>query len=152
MAWSPNDLMTWCFRGVGVSLYSPGVEREPLDQTDLDVWLRCILGGGGRILQKLVENSPGGANGMVVGLGGPTCHPLVLHFVPVSSGVFYSLLVYTSSRSSFVLFSRISPPSYVFWNNPAENRDSPKLVEFVSLNPRPMYILVFVPFLLFIHI
>jgi hypothetical protein len=33
-----------------------------------------------------------------------------------------------------------------------ENRDSPKLVEFISINPRPMYILVLEPFLLFIHI
>jgi hypothetical protein len=31
----------------------------------------------------------------------------------------------------------------VFLNNLAENRDSPKLVEFVSLNLRPMYILWF---------
>jgi hypothetical protein len=40
----------------------------------------------------------------------------------------------------------------VFWNNSAENKDSPKLVKFVSLNPRPMYILSFVPFLMFIQL
>jgi hypothetical protein len=34
------------------------VERKSLDQTDFDVGWRCILGGSGGILQKLVEKSP----------------------------------------------------------------------------------------------
>jgi hypothetical protein len=68
------------------------VEREPLDQIDLDEGWRWILGGSGGILQKLMEESPRGA-----GPAGPTWQLLVLLFVPVPSGVFYSLLVYPSS-------------------------------------------------------
>jgi hypothetical protein len=41
---------------------------------------------------------------MVVGLAGPTWQFFVFLFVPVPSGVFYSLLAYPSSRSSFILF------------------------------------------------
>jgi hypothetical protein len=41
---------------------------------------------------------------MVVGLAGPTWQLLVLHFGPVPSGVFWSLLVYISSQLSFVPF------------------------------------------------
>jgi hypothetical protein len=80
------------------------VERKPLDQTDLGEGWRWILGGGGGILQKLVEKSPRGPGGMVVVPAGPTWQLLVLPFVPVSSSVLYSLLAYPSSRSSFVLF------------------------------------------------
>jgi len=43
--------------GLGSLYIAQGIEREPMDQTDFDVWLRCIQGGGGRILQKLVEGS-----------------------------------------------------------------------------------------------
>jgi hypothetical protein len=58
---------------------------------------RNTLEAHGEILQ-------GGPGGMVVGLAGPTWQLLVLLFVPVPSSVFYSLLAYPSSRSSFVLF------------------------------------------------
>jgi hypothetical protein len=50
-----------------------GVERKPLDQTDFDVEWRCVLGDGGGILQKLMEESPHrGPGGTRVGLAGPT--------------------------------------------------------------------------------
>jgi hypothetical protein len=82
-----------------------GVECKPLDQTNFDVGWRCILGGSGGILQKLMEESPHkGLGDTRVGPGGPTWQRLVLPFVLVPSGVFYSLLVYPSLRSSFVLF------------------------------------------------
>ena len=31
----------------------------------------------------------------------------------------------------------------VFWINPAENTDSPKLVKFVSLTPKSMLVIIF---------
>jgi hypothetical protein len=96
--------MTWWLRGCRGSYIAQWVEREPLDQTDLDEGWRWILGGGGGILQKLMEKSPRGPGGMVVGPASPTWQLLVLPFVPMPSGVFYSLLVYPSSWSSFVLF------------------------------------------------
>jgi hypothetical protein len=77
----------------------------------------------------------GGPGNLMVGPGGPTWQPLFLHFNLVSSGVFYSLLVHISSRLGFVPFFHFNPPFLVFWNNPAENINSPKLVEIVSLNP-----------------
>jgi hypothetical protein len=81
------------------------VERKPSDQIDFDVGWRYILEDGGRILQKLVEKSPHkGPGGTRVGPAGPTWRRLVLPFVLVPSGVFYSLLVYLLSRSNFVLF------------------------------------------------
>jgi hypothetical protein len=50
-----------------------GVERMPLDQTDFDVGWRCILRGSGRILQKLIDESPHrGLGSTRVGLAGPT--------------------------------------------------------------------------------
>jgi hypothetical protein len=74
------------------------VEHKPLDQTDFDVGWRCILGGGGGILQKLVEKSPHKGPGSTrVQPVGPTWRRLVLPFVLVPLGVFYSLIVYLSS-------------------------------------------------------
>jgi hypothetical protein len=84
---------------------------------------------------------PQGAGWPAGGAGQPhmsASHPLL------RSRAFWCFL--WSSSVYFVVikfcpFSRIDPPSYVFWNNSTENRDSPRLMKFVSLNPSPMYIL-----------
>jgi hypothetical protein len=34
----------------------------------------------------------------------------------------------------------------VFWINPAGNINSPKLMEFISLNPKPLLVISIVPF------
>jgi hypothetical protein len=81
--------------------------------------------GCGRIPQ-------GGPGGMVVG---PAWQLLVLHFGPVSSCVLWSLLVHISSQLSFVPFLQFNPHFYSFWNIPAENNNSPKLMKIVSNNP-----------------
>jgi hypothetical protein len=144
--------MTYASGGCRCPYITRWDEHEPLDQTDFNVGWRCILGGGLGILQKLVEGSSRGAGRHAGGADRPH---LAASRTPVCSHAFWCLLL--SSSISFVTikfcpFSQLGPPSYVFWINPAKNRDSPKLVKFVSLNPRPMYILVLEPFLLFIHI
>jgi hypothetical protein len=65
-----------------------GLQREPLDQTDLKNGIDAILGGDGGTSWKLLMSEPRrGPGGMVVGLAGPTCHPLRVHCGVVSSGV-----------------------------------------------------------------
>ena len=49
-------------------------------------------------------------------------------------GVLWNLLVFVSLWISLIK-SDILVHLDVFWINPVENTDSPKLVEFVSLNP-----------------
>jgi hypothetical protein len=70
--------------------------RQPLDQTD-------FMYGGDASSETVEEysrrawkNPTGGPGSMVVGLAGPTWQLLVLHFSPVSSGIFWSLLVHIS--------------------------------------------------------
>jgi hypothetical protein len=87
--------------------------------------------------------------------GGADRPHLAASRTPIRFRVFWCLLL--SSSVSFVVikfcpFYQLGPPSYIFWNNHTKNRDSPKLMEFISLDPRPMYILVLELFLLFIHI
>jgi hypothetical protein len=60
-------------RGCRPVFISLGVQREPLDQTDLRNGVDAILGGGGGTFWKLLTNGPHkGPGGMVVGPAGPT--------------------------------------------------------------------------------
>jgi hypothetical protein len=93
------------FRGVRACIYSPEKEPSALGSNRLHVWWRCIRRGCGGILQKGVEESHRGEpGGMVVGPASPTWKPLVLHFGPVPSGIFWSLPVHILSQLSFVPF------------------------------------------------
>lgn len=83
--------MIKCFRGVKACIYSPEEEPSTLISNRLHVRRRCILRCGGGILQKGVEESHRGLDNMVVGPAGPTWQLLVLHFGPVSSGVFWCI-------------------------------------------------------------
>jgi hypothetical protein len=44
----------------------------------------------------------------------------------------------------FCSISCFDPPCRFFWNNPAKNTDSPKLMEFISLNPKPLLVKIHV--------
>jgi hypothetical protein len=78
-------------QGVQAYIYSLGVQRERLDQTDLRNGVDAILGDGGGTFWKLLisrlHREPGG---MVVGPAGPTWHPLGVYYGVVSSGTFLS--------------------------------------------------------------
>jgi hypothetical protein len=70
-----------------------GVQREPLDQTDLRNGVDAIQGGGGGTFWKLLTSGPHrGPGGMVVGPAGPTWHPLGVRYGMVSFGVLWNLL------------------------------------------------------------
>jgi hypothetical protein len=56
-----------------------------------------------------------------------------------------SYIVFFGGIPSFPLTNR--SPLVVFWINPAENTDSPKLMEFVSLNPKSLLVISIVPFM-----
>jgi hypothetical protein len=50
----------------------------------------------------------------------------------------------------FDSISHFDPPYQFFWNNPTENTDSPKLMEFISLNPKSLLVISFVPLYMFL--
>jgi hypothetical protein len=102
-----------------------GVQREPLDQTDLKDDVDATLGGDGGIFRKMpVREAYRGPGGMHVGPASPTWRWL-------ASPSMESLL--ESSRTFQHRCHRIIPwflltnrsPLTVFWINPAEFRDSP---------------------------
>jgi hypothetical protein len=95
--------MIRCFKGVRAYIYSPKEEPSALGSNRLHIRQRCILRGSGGILQKGVEEFHRRAERHGGGAS-PTWQLLVLHFGPVPSGVFWSLLVHISSQLSFVLF------------------------------------------------
>jgi hypothetical protein len=64
--------------------------------------------------------------------GRPLQNLLELRFTLVPSGVLLSPMMYVSSQTSFILFMQFNPPFSLFWNNPAKNIKSPKLMEIVS--------------------
>jgi hypothetical protein len=105
-------------RGVCLFIYTPVGEATSVGSNRLHVGLRCILGGGVGVLQKLMEYGGRRARRAGVWPAGPTWRPLAAPLGLMSSGVFYTLLVYVSSwiilvifdtLILFLLFSRINP-------------------------------------------
>ena len=88
-----NDLMTSNAWGrQGLDYIALRVQHEPLDQADLSNGLDASSKAVGDRHTKLADRwAHGVPRGLIVGLGGPTCHPLALGFGDVASGVFYSL-------------------------------------------------------------
>jgi hypothetical protein len=77
--------------GLGSTYIALGVEREPLDQTDLKNGVDAILGGGGGTFWKRTDKGPPARlGGIGVGLAGPTWQPLGVRHGVVSSGTFWS--------------------------------------------------------------
>jgi hypothetical protein len=120
-------------REVCLYIYSPVEETSSLGLNRLDVGLRLILEvGGGNFWKEGAWTHcarPVSTGGRSIG---PLQNLLELRFALVPSSVFLSLMMYVSSRTSFVIFMKFNPPSSLFWNNPAENIKSLKLVEIVS--------------------
>jgi hypothetical protein len=80
-------------RGSGPSYIALGVQREPLDQTDLKDGIDATLGGCGGSFWKLTGTGHyGRPSGTMVGLAGPTWQPLEVRRGVVSSGVLWNLL------------------------------------------------------------
>jgi hypothetical protein len=68
-----------------------GVQHERLDQTDLRNDVDATLGGSGGTFWKLLISGPHRElSGMVVGLAGPTWHPLGVRCGVVSFETFLS--------------------------------------------------------------
>ena len=73
----------------GLDYIALRVQREPLDQTDLSNGLDASSKAVGNRHRKLVDRwAHQGPGGLTVGLGIPTCHPLVLCFGDVAPGSF----------------------------------------------------------------
>jgi hypothetical protein len=93
--------------------------------------LRCILGDGGRILQKLVVAShhrgPGGTR---VGPASPTWQALEPCLGVESSGTFSCIRYKIIPRYLLIFRSSLA----VFCVNPVENINSSKLMKTVSNN------------------
>jgi hypothetical protein len=80
--------MSRSLQRAGPSYIALGVEREPLDQTNLKNGVDAILGGGRGSFWKLIGRGHcGGPGGTMVGPAGPTCQSLRVRHGVVSSGV-----------------------------------------------------------------
>ena len=73
----------------GLDYIALRVQREPLDQTNLSNDLDASSKAVGNRRRKLADRwAHQGMGGLIVGSGGPTCHPLVLCFSDVAPGSF----------------------------------------------------------------
>jgi hypothetical protein len=76
-------------RGLEAALYSPGDQPWPLDETDLHVGLRCIIGGGrGSLQRKELWRRGGRPASLGLGPVGPTWQQVKVGRLVESSGVF----------------------------------------------------------------
>jgi hypothetical protein len=122
------------FRGVLPFIYSPGGWIQALGSNQLHVWLRCILGGGRRILQKLMVASHHRGRA-AQGWGWPAppgrlSSPTSVWSPLVSSETF--LYIRYKIIPWYLLIFR--PSLVIFCVNPAENINSPELMETISNN------------------
>jgi hypothetical protein len=128
-----STLRIWLgFRGVVQPyIYSPRGWIWALESNQFEVRWKCILGGGGGRLWKLVGISHCGRPGSLgVGLVGPTWQGLVPCLSVVSSRTFLRSSHEIILRSLLIFRSTL----VAFCVNYAKNINSPKLVETINLN------------------
>ena len=111
------------------------VHREPLDQTDL----KDDVDASQEVVQNRhcdaeADSGPQGLGVLQVGLGGPTWQPPTFCFGGLPSGVFQSLPTSVSLWINVICFDEQALLDG-FLSKSSCNTDSPKLVEFISLNP-----------------